>query len=85
MYSAYRRFNDTELKRGGRFYGACTSMKQIDRLNCTIDNKPVAEVDVSGMNLTLMCSITGHMPFKSRFKDSYDCGWDNRSEVKNDY
>ena len=82
MSSAYRRFNDTELKRGGRFYGAWTSMKQIDRLNCTIDNKPVAEVDVSGMNLTLMCSITGHIPFKSRFKDSYDCGWGNRSEVK---
>ena len=82
MSVAYRRFNDTELKRGGRFYGAWTSMKQKDRLDCTIDNKPVAEVDVSGMNLTLMCSITGLIPFKNRFKDAYDSGWDNRSEVK---
>ena len=59
--------DDNEAKRSPRMY---------------IDNKPVAEVDVSGMNLTLMCSITGLIPFKTRFKDAYECGWDNRGEVK---
>lgn len=82
MTKAYRRFNDTNLRLGGRFYGSWTTMKQKDRLECTIDNKPVAEVDVSGMNLTLMCSITGLIPFKTRFKDAFECGWDNRGEVK---
>jgi len=61
-------------------------MRKVERLKCTIDGKPVAEVDVSGMFLTLLCSITGHVPFTTRFKDPYQLphhfkGID-RSEVK---
>ena len=57
-------------------------MRKVERLECTIDAKPVSEVDVSGMNLTLLCSITGQIPFPTRFKDAYECRYDNRDHVK---
>ena len=82
MFIAPRRFNDLNQTRGGRFYGAWTNMRKIERLECTIQGKPVGEVDVSGMHLTLLCSITGEIPFSTRFKDAYECGYDNRDHVK---
>ena len=57
-------------------------MKPEERLKCTIDGKPVAEVDVSGMNLTLLASISGEIPFSTRFQDAYDCDWEDRGQVK---
>lgn len=86
MWTAYRSFSDAELTKGGRLYGPWTSMRQVERLKCTIDGQPVAEVDVSGMYLTLLCSITGHVPFTANFEDPYQLphksnGID-RSEVK---
>tara|TARA_R100000935_G_scaffold55959_1_gene86615 strand:+ start:2760 stop:4022 length:1263 start_codon:yes stop_codon:yes gene_type:complete len=71
MWTAHRSFSDAELTKGGRLYGPWTSMRKEDRLKCTIDGKPVAEVDVSGMYLTLLCSITGHVPFTKAFDDPY--------------
>ena len=82
MFIAPRRFNDLNQTRGGRFYGAWTNMRKVERLECTIQGKPVGEVDVSGMHLTLLCSITGEIPFKTRFKDAYECGYENRDHVK---
>jgi len=86
MWTAHRSFSDVELTKGGRFYGAWTSMRKVERLKCTIDGKPVAEVDVSGMFLTLLCSITGHVPFTTRFDDPYQLPHHfkdiDRSEVK---
>lgn len=82
MFTASLRFNNDELTRGGRFYGPWTTIPQIRRLEGTIDGQPVAEVDVSGMNVTLLCSISGQIPFKARFKDAYECDWPNRAEVK---
>ena len=82
MFTASRKFNNLQLTRGGRIYGAWTTMKPEERLKCTIDGKPVAEVDVSGMNLTLLASISGEIPFSTRFKDAYDCDWEDRGQVK---
>ena len=86
MWTAHRTFSDAELTKGGRFYGQWTTMRQVERLKCTIDGKPVAEVDVSGMYLTLLCSISGHVPFTTRFKDPYQLPYHfkdiDRSEVK---
>ena len=86
MWTAHRSFSDAELTKGGRFYGEWTSMRKVERLKCTIDGKPVAEVDVSGMFLTLLCSITGYVPFTTRFKDPYQLPHHfkdiDRSEVK---
>ena len=36
----------------------------------------------SRMHLTLLCSITGEIPFTTRFKDAYECGYENRDHVK---
>ena len=82
MWQAQRKFSDKALTRGGRFYGAWTNMKQSERLKCTIEGQPVAEVDVSGMYPTLLCSITGHIPFTTRFKDPYAVEGIHRDEVK---
>ena len=86
MWTAHRSFSDAKLTKGGRFYGEWTSMRKVERLKCTIDGKPVAEVDVSGMFLTLLCSISGHVPFTTRFKDPYQLPHHfkdiDRSEVK---
>lgn len=86
MWTAHRSFSDAKLTKGGRFYGTWTSMRKVERLKCTIDGKPVAEVDVSGMFLTLLCSISGHVPFTTRFKDPYQLPHHfkdiDRSEVK---
>ena len=86
MWTAHRSFSDAKLSQGGRFYGAWTSMRKVERLKCTIGGKPVAEVDVSGMFLTLLCSITGHVPFATHFKDPYQVPHHfkdiDRSEVK---
>ena len=86
MWTARRSFSDVELTKGGRFYGPWTSMRKEERLKCTIGGKPVAEVDVSGMFLTLLCSITGDVPFTTRFEDPYQLPHHfqdiDRSEVK---
>ena len=86
MWVANRSFSNAELTQGGRFYGNWTSMRKDDRLKCTIDGQPVAEVDVSGMYLTLLCSISGHVPFTTDFDDPYQLPHKfngiNRSEVK---
>ena len=86
MWTAHRTFSDSELTKGGRLYGPWTSMRKEERLKCTIGGKPVAEVDVSGMFLTLLCSITGDVPFTTRFEDPYQLPHHfkniDRSEVK---
>jgi hypothetical protein len=86
MWTAHRSFSDAKLTKGGRLYGPWTSMRKVERLKCTIGGKPVAEVDVSGMFLTLLCSITGHVPFTTRFEDPYQLPHHfkdiDRSEVK---
>jgi hypothetical protein len=86
MWTAYRSFSDAELTKGGRFYAPWTSMRRVERLKGKIDEKPVAEVDVSGMYLTLLCSISGHVPFTTGFEDPYQLSHKfngiDRSEVK---
>ena len=51
-------------------------------LKRTVDGQPVAEVDVSGMNLNLLASISGEIPFSTSFKDAYSCDWEDRGQVK---
>ena len=83
MWRATRSFSNQELTRGGRFFGPWTNMnKERERLKCTIGGYPVAEVDVSGMYPTLLCAITGHVPFKTRFKDPYFIEGIEREKVK---
>jgi len=82
MWKASRTFANKELTRGGRLYARWTSMRPSDRLKCTINGLPVAEVDVRGMYPTLLCSITGHVPFTQSFEDPYAIEGIHRDEVK---
>lgn len=54
-----RIFNDGRLDRGGRVYGRWQSEKAEKRLQCTIDGKPVCEIDVKGSYLLLAYKMTG--------------------------
>jgi hypothetical protein len=82
MTNAQRVFNNDEMTRGGRLYGAWTNMKKELRLNGKIDGMAVAEVDVRGMNLTLLSAMSGEPSFPREFDDPYACGWNDRDQVK---
>ena len=83
MWTASRVFGNDEYTLGGRFYGGWTNLnKERDRLKCTIGGKPVAEVDVSGMYLTLLFAITGKVPFQGVFDDPYSVNGVGRTQVK---
>lgn len=82
MTNAQRVFNNDEMTRGGRFYGAWTNMKKELRLNGKIDGMAVAEVDVRAMNLTLLSAMSGEPSFPREFEDPYQCGWNDRAQVK---
>jgi hypothetical protein len=82
MTNAQRVFNNGEMTRGGRLYGAWTNMKKEIRLNGKIDGKAVAEVDVRGMNLTLLSAMSCEPSFSREFDDPYACGWNDRGQVK---
>lgn len=71
MTNAQRVFNNEEMTRGGRLYAAWTNMKKEQRLNGKIDGMAVAEVDVRGMNLTLLSAMSGEPSFPCEFEDPY--------------
>lgn len=82
MTNAQRVFNNEDMTRGGRLYGAWTNMKKEQRLRGKIDGMAVAEVDVRGMNLTLLSAMSLEPSFPREFDDPYQCGWNDRGQVK---
>lgn len=82
MTNAQRVFNNDEMTRGGRLYGAWTNMKKEQRLKGKIGGMAVAEVDVRAMNLTLLSAMSGEPSFPRVFDDPYACGWSDRAQVK---
>ena len=56
---ATRIFHQGSLHDGGRYYGAWTSMNSSYRLQCTIDDEPVAEIDLNASQPTLFSSMMG--------------------------
>ena len=56
---ATRTFHDERLDSGGRFYGAWTGLGSDYRLECTIDDEPVAEIDLNASQPTLFSSMMG--------------------------
>ncbi|MBQ1203664.1 MAG: hypothetical protein IIX61_07690 [Loktanella sp.] len=82
MTNAQRVFTNVEMTRNGRLYGAWTNMKKEQRLKGNIDGMAVAEVDVRGMNLTLLSAMSLNPSFPCEFDDPYQCGWSDRSQVK---
>ncbi|EET46525.1 hypothetical protein [Thalassobium sp. R2A62] len=71
MSVATRTFGDKALKKGGWFYGPWTTMPKAQRLQCTIDDRQVAEVDITASHPTLLMSISGKAPFQVEFTDPY--------------
>ena len=57
--SAVRIFHNGSIGSGGRWYGGWTEVKLEQSHNFTIDSHPVVHVDVNGMILCLLSSLTG--------------------------
>jgi len=56
---ATRVFHDGALDRGGRYYGAWTTLNSEYRLQSTIDGEPLAEIDLNASQPTLFSSMLG--------------------------
>jgi hypothetical protein len=69
---ATRIFHQGSLHDGGRYYGAWTSMNSSYRLQCTIDDEPVAEIDLNASQPTLFSSMMGmKMEVGAMWEDLY--------------
>ena len=69
---ATRIFHQGSLQDGGRYYGAWTSMNSSYRLQCTIDDEPVAEIDLNASQPTLFSSMMGmKMEVGAMWEDLY--------------
>lgn len=56
---ATRVFHDGALDRGGRYYGAWTTLNSEYRLQSTIEGEPLAEIDLNASQPTLFSSMLG--------------------------
>jgi hypothetical protein len=69
---ATRVFHDGALDRGGRYYGAWTTLNSEYRLQSTIDGEPLAEIDLNASQPTLFSSMLGmRMDVGNMWKDLY--------------
>jgi len=57
---------------GGRYYGAWTNLKSDYRLAASIDNEPIAQIDLNASQPTLFSSLFGwRMGIRERWTDLY--------------
>lgn len=56
---ARRIFNNGSLSLGGRLYGDWQQLKEEDRLQLTIDGKPVVEIDITACFLFIASALSG--------------------------
>lgn len=64
-----KRIFDGDLKHGGRLYGAFQSLREKDRLRCTIAGQPVCEIDLKASHVSIAAALLGHP--KELPKDPY--------------
>jgi hypothetical protein len=58
--SATRVYHDGRMDSGGRYYGAWVGIEGKQRLLCSIDDEPVAQIDLNASQPTLFSSLLGH-------------------------
>ncbi len=69
--SASRKFNDSSLTRGGRFFGGWSNIPEPERLTGTIDGDPVSEIDLRAANLTILTGLLKYPMPENPFSDPY--------------
>ena len=71
--SATRVFYDGRFDAGGRIYGAWTGLDQKEhRIHCTIDDKPICEIDIRASQPTLFSSLLGYKLGGLKASDQWD-------------
>jgi hypothetical protein len=71
--SATRVFHDGRFDAGGRIYGAWTGLDQKEhRIHCTIDDKPICEIDIRASQPTLFSSLLGYKLGGLKASDQWD-------------
>lgn len=65
-FGTCKRVFNGSLSAGGRFYGGWTTLKETDRLQCTIAGQPVCEIDLKASFLSIchaLAGTEGDLPF----------------------
>ena len=71
--SATRVFHDGRYDAGGRIYGAWTGLDQKEhRINCTIDDEAICEIDIRASQPTLFSSLLGYKLGGLKASDQWD-------------
>ena len=82
--SDYRGFHNASITSGGKWYGGWTNISTDQRLNFTIDEKPVCEVDLNASLPTLLaCLVSKPMRIGETWTDAYQHLVDHFPKIEN--
>ena len=82
--AASRVFHNNSITSGGRFYGGWSSTPSDQRLQFTIDEEPVCEVDLNASLPTLLsCLVSKPMRIGETWTDAYQCLVEQLPNIEN--
>ena len=82
--AATRIFHNASIKSGGRWYGAWSNISSAQRLQFTIDEEPVCEIDLNASLPTLLsCLVSKPMLIGETWTDAYQCLVDQLPNIEN--
>ena len=82
--AATRVFHNNSIKSGGRYYGGWSKIPSDQRLQFTIDEEPVCEIDLNASLPTLLsCLVSKPMRIGETWTDAYQCLVDQLPDIEN--
>ena len=82
--AATRVFHNNSITSGGRFYGGWSKIPSDQRLQFTIDEEPVCEIDLNASLPTLLsCLVSKPMRIGKIWTDAYQCLVDQLPDIEN--
>ncbi len=82
--AATRVFHNASIKSGGRWYGKWSNISSDQRLQFTIDEEPVCEIDLNASLPTLLsCLVSKPMLIGETWTDAYQCLVDQLPNIEN--
>jgi len=82
--AATRIFHNNSIKSGGRYYGSWNDIPSNQRLQFTIDEEPVCEIDLNASLPTLLsCLVSKPMRIGETWTDVYQCLVDQVPSIEN--
>ena len=82
--AATRIFHNGSITSGGRYYGGWSNIPSVQRLEFTIDEEPVCEVDLNASLPTLLsCLVSKPMRIGETWTDAYQCLVEQLPSIEN--